>query len=148
MTHITACKRRQVFYIWEKCVGFSDQSKLIFIFFVTSQAVASVCQRFCQTSGPDWWSASSPWLIPIINSAMTTWSVLANTPSSCSLLETCRANYVYKCVWLTIHSLDHHDWIDWVIAILFSFFPWLKGHSGFCCCQSSVTGLVNWSGYC
>lgn len=25
------------------------------------QAAASVCQRFCQTSGPDWWSASSLW---------------------------------------------------------------------------------------
>lgn len=41
------------------------------------------------------------------------------------------------------------SWLDWLSYCHFIlFFSWLKGHSGFCCCQSSITGLVNWSGYC
>lgn len=111
-----------------------EEANILFV--ITSQAAASVCRRFCQTSGPDWWSASSPWLIPSISSVMTTWSVSANTLNSCSLLGTCRANYVYKCVsWLYI-LWNQHDCIE-----LFPYFFCWKVTRAFVAARALSQGL-------
>lgn len=127
------------------------------------QGAVWVCQKSSQTSGPGWWSESSPWWTRSISSARTTWSVSANTPNSCSPLGTSHANCVYKWALRRIKKntqqqlyykqkqktdISQHNCISSATNLdLLSVFLTV-GIEGFCCCQSTISWLGNWSGHC
>lgn len=114
------------------------------------QGAVWVCRRSFQTSGPGWWSESSPWSTLSTSSVTTTLSVSANTPNSCCPLGTSHANCAYRWALGRRKAEDKNQQQPNVVNIFDKHKTVFlnAGVQGFCRCQSTVSGPSNWSGHC